>query len=208
MSLLLSASTNPPQSKDLLDYIHCDVMDGKFVSSKTIDHRVVDKINKITHKPLDVHLMVQKPWRVVGKYIKNGADIVSVHYEAFDSSKLLQKTLCKIRRKGAFASIVINPNTQIADIEPFLPYCDMVLVMSVEPGKSGQTFIPQTLQKLEELQKVIKKQGINLVVEVDGGVNLDNAPELKSLGANIIVMGMALYSSENKLQLVEQIHNL
>ena len=81
-------------------------------------------------------------------------------------------------------------------------------MMSVEPGKSGQTVIPQTLQKLEELQKVIKKQGINLVVEVDGGVNLDNAPELKSLGANIIVMGMALYSSENKLQLVEQIHNL
>ena len=219
MSLLLSASTNPPQSKDLLeyinilndanvDYIHCDVMDGKFVPNKTIDHKTVGKINKITHKPLDVHLMVQKPWRVVGKYIKNGADIISVHYEAFDSSKLLQKTLCKIRRKGAFASIVINPSTQIKDIESFLPYCDMVLVMSVEPGKSGQIFIPQTLQKLEELQKVIKKQGINLVVEVDGGVNLDNAPELKSLGANIIVMGMALYSSENKLQLVEQIHNL
>lgn len=219
MSLLLSASTNPPQSKDLLeyinilndvnvDYIHCDVMDGKFVPNKTIDHKTVGKINKTTHKPLDVHLMVQKPWQVVGKYIKNGADIVSVHYEAFDSSKLLQKTLCKIRRKGAFASIVINPSTQIKDIESFLPYCDMVLVMSVEPGKSGQTFIPQTLQKLEELQKVIKKQGINLVVEVDGGVNLDNAPELKSLGANIIVMGMALYSSENKLQLVEQIHNL
>ncbi len=217
MSLLISASTNPPNECDLLqyikelssidvDYIHCDVMDGKFVENKTLNHKIVGKINKLTSKPLDVHLMVQKPWKFVGKYIKNGADIVSVHYEAFDNSKLLKKTLEKIRKKGAFASLAINPNTEVPEIEPFLPYCDMVLVMSVEPGKSGQEFISGTLDKLNNLAKSIKKQGVNLVIEVDGGVTSDLAQTLKTCGANVVVVGSHLYASRNRTKTVQSIH--
>lgn len=217
MALLISASTNPPNEKDLLqyikelantdvDYIHCDVMDGKFVANKTLNHKVVGKINKVTSKPLDVHLMVQKPWRVVGKYLRNGADIVSVHYEAFDNSKLLKKTLEKIRKKGAFASLAINPNTEVSEIEGFLPYCDMVLVMSVEPGKSGQKFIPSTFNKLDELMQSTARQGVNLVVEVDGGVTIDLAPELKSHGTNIVAIGSHLYSSYDRAKTAQSIH--
>lgn len=217
MSLLISASTNPPNERDLLqyikelanidiDYIHCDVMDGKFVANKTLNHRVVGKINKITSKPLDVHLMVQKPWRVVGKCLRNGADIISVHYEAFDNSKLLKKTLEKIRKKGAFASLAINPNTEVSEIEGFLPYCDMVLVMSVEPGKSGQKFIPSTFNKLDELMQSTARQGVNLVVEVDGGVTIDLAPELKTHGTNIVVMGSHLYASSDRAKTARSIH--
>lgn len=217
MSLLISASTNPPNERDLLqyirelsnidiDYIHCDIMDGKFVANKTLNHKIVGKINKITSKPLDVHLMVQKPWKVVGKYLKNGADIVSVHYEAFDNSKLLKKTLDKIRKKGAFASLAINPNTEVSEIEPFLPYCDMVLVMSVEPGKSGQEFMESTYNKLDKLSLSTKKQGVNLVVEVDGGVTVDNAPMLKIHGTNIVVVGSHLYASCDRAKTAQSIH--
>lgn len=217
MALLISASTNPPNEKDLLqyikelanidvDYIHCDVMDGKFVANKTLNHKIVGKINKVTSKPLDVHLMVQKPWRVVGKYLRNGADIISVHYEAFDNSKLLKKTLEKIRKKGAFASLAINPNTEVSEIEDFLPYCDMVLVMSVEPGKSGQKFIPSTFNKLDELIQSTARQGVNLVVEVDGGVTIDLAPELKSHGTNIVAIGSHLYSSHDRAKTAQSIH--
>jgi ribulose-phosphate 3-epimerase len=217
MSLLISASTNPPNECDLLqyikelsnmevDYIHCDIMDGKFVANKTFNHKIVGKINKLTSKPLDVHLMAQKPWKFVGKYIKNGADIVSVHYEAFDNSKLLKKTLEKIRRKGVFASLAISPNTEVSEIEPFLPYCDMVLVMSVDPGKSGQQFIQSTLDKLENLTKLVKKQGINLVIEVDGGVTSDLAQTLKTYGVNIVVVGSHLYTSHNRAKTVQSIH--
>lgn len=217
MSLLISASTNPPNEKDLLqyikelantdvDYIHCDVMDGNFVANKTLNHKIVGKINKVTSKPLDVHLMVQKPWRVVGKYLRNGADIISVHYEAFDNSKLLKKTLEKIRKKGAFASLAINPNTEVSEIEDFLPYCDMVLVMSVEPGKSGQKFIPSTYNKLDELMQSTARQGVNLVVEVDGGVTIDLAPELKSHGTNIVAIGSHLYSSHDRAKTAQSIH--
>lgn len=217
MSLLISASTNPPNERDLLqyikelsnidiDYIHCDIMDGKFVANKTLNHKMVGKINKITSKPLEVHLMVQKPWKVVEKYLRNGADIVSVHYEVFDNSKLLKKTLKKIRKKGAFASLAINPNTEVSEIEPFLPYCDMVLVMSVEPGKSGQKFMESTYDKLDKLSLSTKKQDVNLVVEVDGGVTIDNAPMLKAHGANIVVMGSRLYSSVDRAKTAQSIH--
>ena len=217
MALLISASTNPPNEKDLLqyikelanidiDYIHCDIMDGKFVANKALNHKIVGKINKVTSKPLDVHLMVQKPWRVVGKYLRNGADIISVHYEAFDNSKLLKKTLEKIRKKGAFASLAINPNTEVSEIEGFLPYCDMVLVMSVEPGKSGQKFISNTYDKLDELMQSTARQGVNLVVEVDGGVTIDLAPELKTHGTNIVVMGSHLYASSDRAKTAQSIH--
>ena len=219
MSLLISASTNPPNERDLLqyikelsvidvDYIHCDVMDGKFVENKTLNHKIVGKINKITSKPLDVHLMVQKPWKFVGKYIKNGADIVSIHYEAFDSSKLLKKTLGKIRKKGVFASLAINPNTEVSEIEQFLPYCDMLLVMSVEPGKSGQKFIPNTLDKLDFLAKSIKKRGIDLVIEVDGGITPEIAKKLKTYGVNAVVMGSNLYASGDRVKVVQSIHEM
>lgn len=219
MSILVSASTNPPKECELMqyiadlaktevDYIHCDIMDGKFVPNKTLNHKIVGKIHKLTSKPLDVHLMVQKPWRVACKYIKNGASIVSVHFEAFDNSKLLVKTLQKIQKMGAFASLAINPTTAVGEIEQFLPLCDMVLVMSVQPGKSGQKFLPETLQKISLLHQAADRQKANFVVEVDGGVMPDIASTLAKNKVNVVVMGNALFLSTNRPQTIESVHQL
>ena len=212
----ISASTNPPEiallksyisslnMKDI-DFIHADIMDGKFVESKTFDHKMIAKLREVTSIPFDVHLMTLSPQRKIKKYVKAGADIVTVHYEAFKKEKQLIKTLQRIRKLGAFAGLSFRPDTSIEKILPYLSYVDVLLVMSVMPGKSGQTFMPETLQKIEQINAYLLAEDLSLAVEVDGGVNDKNISALKALDVNMVVLGNYLYSSKNIDESIEKI---
>lgn len=209
MAIKISASTNPPKTieelfdyiqrlnKTDVDYIHCDVMDGKFVKAKTFGARVVKLIKARTEKELDVHLMVKHPSHKIRGYVRAGADIVTVHFEAYKNKKNLIKTLQKIRKLGVFAGLSFNPATSVLDILPYLYYCDMLLVMSVVPGKSGQTFMPETLLRLKTINEFLKEQGLETQIEVDGGVNDNNLKNLIELNVNSVVMGNFLYTCKN-----------
>ena len=212
----ISASTNPPEiallksyisslnMKDI-DFIHADIMDGKFVESKTFDHKMIAKLREVTSIPFDVHLMTLSPQRKIKKYVKAGADIVTVHYEAFKKEKQLIKTLQRIRKLGAFAGLSFRPDTSVEKILPYLSYVDVLLVMSVMPGKSGQTFMPETLQKIEQINAYLLAEDLSLAVEVDGGVNDKNISALKALDVNMVVLGNYLYSSKNIDESIEKI---
>lgn len=219
MSISISASTNPPKIEDLpdylkkldktnIDYIHCDVMDGKFVSSVTFDYKMLKTIKHLTTKKLDVHLMVVNPSRKIKKYIKNGADILTIHFEAYKNKKKLLNDLLNIRKFGAFAGLSFNPSTPVDDILPYIFFCDMLLVMSVVPGKSGQSFIPETLDRLKEINKFLSSQELEVTIEVDGGVNKDNLPKLINAGVKSVVIGNFLYTSENINKTVEDLKSL
>jgi len=219
MSIMLSASTNPPKTKEEMfdyikkldktdvDYIHCDIMDGKFVEAKTFDYHDVKRIKEITTKKLDVHPMIKHPFLYLKRYAKAGADIITVHFEAFKTKNNVIKALNKIRKLGCFAGLSINPSTNVFDILDLIPYCDMILIMSVVPGKSGQEFIGDTYSKLDNLNKFLKKQKLDVFVEVDGGVNLDNIKNLNDLNVNAVVMGSALFKAKNKKAVIDAVHN-
>ncbi|MBQ3047701.1 MAG: ribulose-phosphate 3-epimerase, partial [Clostridia bacterium] len=209
MSILVSASTNPPKTLQQMyeyikklndtdvDFIHCDVMDGKFVKSRTFGSKIVKEINKLSQKKLDVHLMVKHPTFSLKRYIRAGADILTVHYEAYKNKQKLIKILQKIRAMGAFAGLSFNPDTPVEEVLPFIYYCDMFLVMSVVPGKSGQQFISQTIDRLTQINKFLKDQNLQIQIEVDGGVNTQNIDSLKQLDVNSVVVGSYLYNSND-----------
>ena len=212
----ISASTNPPSQALLkgyvaqlnsedVDFIHVDIMDGKFVSNKTFDYKFMASLREVTSIPFDVHLMTINPQRTIKKYIKAGADIVSVHYEAFKNDKSIQKTLQKIRKLGGFAGLSFRPSTPVENILPLLPYVDVLLVMSVEPGKSGQQFILETLNRLDIINSYIKEQCLTLVVEVDGGVNEKNIKFLKERGVDMVVLGNYLFTSKHLAKSIDKI---
>lgn len=219
MSILISASTNPPPIEELqnyikeldktkVDYIHCDVMDGKFVSNTTFNHKMLKVIKSETDKLLDVHLMVANPSRVIKKYIKNGAGVITVHFEAYKNKNKLTKDLFKIKKGGAFCGLSIYPSTPVSQILPYIYLCDLLLVMSVVPGKSGQEFINSTYDKLKEIKNFLESEDLDILVEVDGGVNNENIPKLKKLGVNSVVIGNFLYKSTNIADTVENIKKL
>jgi ribulose-phosphate 3-epimerase len=206
--VLLSASTNPPKIADLpayiaklnstnVDYIHCDIMDGHFVTAKTFSHKTVALIHSLTQKPLDVHLMTAHPERIYKKYIRAGATILTVHYEAFKSEKALKRVLADIQKRGSFAGVSFRPDTPVSRILPLLPFCDVLLVMSVVPGESGQIFLPETYARLDEIDAYLRAESLVVVIEVDGGVNLKNLPELYARDVTMVAMGTALFSSQN-----------
>ena len=180
------------------DLLHCDIMDGRFVDKVTYSFDVLKEIKNNTLLPLDVHLMMQKPSKKIKHYIKAGANIITIHYEAYNSRKKLIKDLKMIRKIGALSGLSIKPNTIVYEIFSLLSYCDLVLVMSVEPGKSGQSFIKDSFNKISELNKIREDNQCSFKIEVDGGVNPEVAIKLKSLGANILVSGNYVYSSEDK----------
>ncbi len=217
--MLISASTNPPQFADLpayiarlndtaVDYIHADVMDGRFVQNTTFSHEMVRKIKRLTSKPLDVHLMTETPNRTYKKYIDAGANILTVHFETFKNSKSLIKLLTNIRRHGCFAGLSFRPDTPVSKILPVVPYCDLLLVMSVIPGESGQKFLPQTYNRLSELNDYLENENLDVVVEVDGGINPDIARELKAKNVQMVVVGSALYTSQDLNKIVQDFKSL
>ena len=175
------------------EYIHIDVMDGMFVPSITIGMPVVKSIRKYTDKVLDVHLMIEDPDRYIVEFAEAGADIITVHAEA---CKHLDRTVELIKAQSVMASVALNPATSLDTIEYILPKLDMVLIMSVNPGFGGQKFIPYSLDKIRNLKSIIDERGLNVDIEVDGGVNLMNVSDVIDAGANIIVAGSAVFNGD------------
>lgn len=176
------------------DYVHVDVMDGHFVPNLTIGPVVVEAARRATKLPLDVHLMIENADRWIADYAKAGADIIGVHAEACPH---LHRTLQQIRSLGKKASVVLNPHTPIAAIEWVLRDVDQVLVMSVNPGFGGQSFIPSALEKIQELRRMIDTRGYSVDIEVDGGVKLDNVADVVAAGANVIVSGSGIFGTND-----------
>lgn len=176
------------------DLIHVDVMDGHFVPNITIGPPVVRAIKSIVSIPLDVHLMINEPDRYINAFAESGADLITVHSEA---CLHLHRTIQSINECGVKAGVSINPATPLSDIEFILPFVDLVLLMSVNPGFGGQKFIPEVIPKIKILKEIIKKNGYKVDIEVDGGVNPENSVDVVSAGADILVMGNAFYGSKD-----------
>ena len=182
------------------NFIHFDVMDGNFVPRKTIDEKLVNFVKENTSLMLDVHLMVANPEEVVDKYLELGVDIISFHYEATKDAESLLK---KIKAKNVLAGIAINPKTPAYKIRDLVKsgLVDVVLVMGVEPGAAGQSFIPGSAEKVAEVHEYSR----NVYIEIDGGVNARNAGLLRKMGANILVSSSAIYNAKNMKKAVSQI---
>ena len=190
---------------NIADMVHCDVMSSNFVGHDTINHEDVKEIYQKTLLPLDVHLMVNEPLNIVAKYVNAGAQIVTVHYEAFKNKKNLIKCLKKISALGALTGLAFNPSTEVVEIMPYLFYADLVLIMSVIPGKSGQKFMESTYVKLKKLKQIREDYGARFKIEVDGGIVPIISRRLKTLGADIIVSGNYVYSAENREQAINDL---
>jgi ribulose-phosphate 3-epimerase len=176
------------------DWIHVDVMDGRFVPNLTIGPPVVAALRRVTKLPLDVHLMIVEPERYVEDFAKAGADVITVHIEA---SPHLHRTLQQIRALGKKAGVSLNPHTHESQIEYVLGLTDLVLVMSVNPGFGGQDFIPAVLPKLESLRRMIDHSGRDVVLEVDGGIRKGTAAEVVRAGATMLVAGSAVFGNKD-----------
>jgi ribulose-phosphate 3-epimerase len=182
--------------------LHVDVMDGHFVPNITIGLPVVRSIRKATDLTIDTHLMIEEPGRYAVQFVEAGADMVSVHVEA---DVHLQRTLVAIREAGAKAGIAINPATPLSALEEALPYADFVLLMSVNPGFGGQSFIPTSLDKLRRLKKMIADRGLSTKIEIDGGIDAGNIAEIVESGAEIIVAGSAVYGKGTPTESVKEL---
>jgi len=172
------------------DLLHLDVMDGHFVPNMTIGPFIVEAIRKNTDLPLDVHLMIEHPDRYLQDFLNAGADYLTVHAEA---SVHLHRTVHWIRENGAKAGVSLNPATPIVDLENILNDVDLILIMSVNPGFGGQSFIPRALDKVRTVRKLLADTGATALIEVDGGIKLDNAREVADAGADILVMGSGFF---------------
>jgi ribulose-phosphate 3-epimerase len=175
------------------DYIHVDVMDGHFVPNITIGAPVVASIRPATSLPLDVHLMIEHPERYISEFAHAGADIITVHVEACPH---LHKTIRLIKELGARAGVSLNPATPLGAVEEFLPHVDLVLIMSVNPGFGGQSFIPETLPRIASMRKMLDDRGLSAELEVDGGITADNAPDIVKAGANVLVAGNSVFKAK------------
>ncbi len=184
------------------DYIHIDVMDGHFVPNITIGPLIVESLRPVTNLPLDVHLMIENPELYIEDFVKAGANIISVHVEA---CRHLHRTIQQIKSLGAQAGVVLNPATPIGTIEHILAEVDLVLLMTVNPGFGGQTFISSVVPKIEQLSSLIKEQQLQVDIEVDGGVNRETAQSCIEAGANVLVAGSAIFNEANRKQAIEQI---
>jgi ribulose-phosphate 3-epimerase len=175
-------------------WLHIDVMDGHFVPNITIGPLILESIKGKTNLIKDVHLMIENPDRYIGDFIKAGADIITVHQEACVH---LHRTIQLIKSYGIKAGVAINPATPIAVVEDIITDLDMVLIMSVNPGFGGQKFIKGSLDKIRKVKELSKNKGIEIDIQVDGGINLNNINEVASAGANVIVAGSAIFNSSD-----------
>lgn len=177
-----------------IDYIHIDVIDGRFAPNITFGMPVIEAIRKVTDKPLDVHLMIDEPIRYLQEFKEAGADIVTVHAEACTH---LHRTITKIRELDMKAGVALNPATSVSILNYIFDDIDLALIMSVNPGFSGQTFIPAVLDKIKRIHKIAEDKGlVNLDIEVDGGITLSNISSVIDAGANVIVSGASIFKGE------------
>lgn len=184
------------------DWIHLDVMDGKFVPNISFGIPIIAAVNKIAQKPLDVHLMIEQPERYFSHFHKAGADIITFHYEA---STHLHRSVYAIKELGIKSGIVLNPHTPVHLLNDIISDVDLILLMSVNPGFGGQKFIENTYQKIVQLKSLIAKTNANCLIEVDGGVNLQNAKNLFKAGADVLVAGNSVFSSSNPIDTIAQL---
>jgi ribulose-phosphate 3-epimerase len=176
------------------DYVHVDVMDGRFVPNITIGPLVVEAVKRATTLPLDVHLMIVEPEKYVDEFAKAGANIITVHQETCPH---LHRTLQQIRNAGAKPSVVLNPSTPLSAIEEVLGEVHQVLLMSVNPGFGGQAFIPATVDKVKRLRAMLDARGLSVDIEVDGGINPTTAKQVVAAGANVLVAGNAVFKAKD-----------
>ncbi len=206
MAKIVVAASSLPAGRNMssqLDYIkkmqnfgadlyHLDVMDGLFVKNQTVDYTYLEQLKMSSVLLFDVHLMVQYPTKVISKYAKYGANILTIHYEAFANDKLFIKTLKKIKKLGMMAGIAIDLETKVEAIEPFLKYCDLVLVMTVKAGKGGQKFSEDAIKKIKKIRKLYP----NMLIEVDGGITDETGAKCVRAGADILVSGSYIYNND------------
>ena len=184
------------------DWFHIDVMDGHFVPNISYGMPVIKAIKKYATKPLDVHLMIEKPERYIEEFANIGADIITVHYE---STVHLHRTITQIKDTGCKAGVVLNLTTPVSVLEDILPQCFMVLLMSINPGFGGQKFEEMTYSKIKKLRSMINAQNLNTHIEIDGGVNDKNARKLIDSGADVLVAGSYVFKSENPSQKISEL---
>ena len=185
-------------------YLHLDVMDGAFVPNISFGPELISSIRKCTNMIFDVHLMIKRPERYIDRFVKAGADIITVHYEACENPMSVVHLIHSYEMK---AGIAISPNTPVEHLFPLIEHIDMALIMTVEPGFGGQKLIPSTLDKVSTLSKYARERGIDVDIEVDGGINAENAPLLTSAGANVIVAGSAIFKAKKPRSVISAIKN-
>jgi ribulose-phosphate 3-epimerase len=184
------------------DWIHLDIMDGLFVPNISFGFPVIEFVRKTAGKPLDVHLMIVDPDRYLSRFHDAGATILTVQYEACIH---LHRTVTEIRNLGMKAGVALNPHTPVALLKDILPYIDMVLIMTVNPGFGGQSFIMQSYNKITELRAMIDTGGFNVLIEVDGGIDTKNAARLISTGVNVLVAGNSVFSSPDPEETIRRL---
>ena len=182
------------------DWFHCDVMDGVFVPNISFGIRVVQAIKKEAKKPLDVHLMIVEPDRYFEDFIKAGADIITFHYEACTH---IHRAVQRLKSLGVKAGVVLNPHTPVSLLEDIICDLDLVLLMSVNPGFGGQKFIERTFSKTMRLREMIDREGSKALIEIDGGVTVENAPLLFNAGADVLVAGSTVFKSDDPIKTIE-----
>ena len=184
------------------DWFHIDVMDGVFVPNISFGFPVIKSINSLSKKKLDVHLMIVNPERYIQKFKSVGADILTVHFEACNH---LHRTICEIKENDMKAGVAINPHTSVNSLENVIGDIDLVCLMSVNPGFGGQKFIKNTFNKVRELNKIRNDKNYSFLIEIDGGVNLQNSKELVNLGADVLVAGSFVFKSQNPIETIKKL---
>jgi ribulose-phosphate 3-epimerase len=192
-------------SIDSAKWLHFDVMDGKFVKNTTYSHELVAEVKSYSKQFFDVHLMIEKPEEYLDDYIKAGSDLITFHFEAVDDAK---QVIDYIKNNNVLAGISIKPDTHIEVLDNLLPYLDLILIMSVEPGKGGQKFIPNSIDKIKYLNEKRNSFNYRYLIEVDGGINLDTAKRVREAGCDIIVVGSFIFNSDNRNDLIGELENV
>lgn len=189
------------------DYFHIDVMDGKFVEKNTTEFMLesANTLKQITNVPLDVHLMVERVEDFLGEYLPLKPGFITMHYESFKSKENLKDIINKIKSEGVKVGISIKPETPIKKITEFLPYVNLVLIMTVEPGLGGQKLIPETVGKIKELYKYREVQNLDYYIEADGGINLETKKIIEEAGTDIAVCGTVIIKSDNMMETIKEL---
>ncbi|HUX58267.1 MAG TPA: ribulose-phosphate 3-epimerase [Bacteroidales bacterium] len=184
------------------DWLHLDIMDGVFVPNISFGFPVIEYVKKLSEKPLDVHLMIVDPDRYITRFRDTGANILTVQYEACIH---LQRTVTEIRRLGMKAGVALNPHTPVSLLKNILPFIDLVLIMTVNPGFGGQSFIIESYNKIEELRMIIDAGGYDVLIEVDGGIDTKNSAKLIKSGVNVLVAGNSVFRSDNPEEAIRKL---